>query len=133
VGTSSLAQKVTLTNGCRVALNISSITSNPPDFTETNTCGTSLAPGGSYVIVAKFTPSQPTAGTAMLTVSDNAIGGSQTVTLNAVGAVTPVTVFPIVLNSGSVSLGKSRTLLVTLANASNQNLTIQPITASPSL
>ena len=44
-----------------------------------------------------------------------------------------LTVFPIVLNFGSVSVGKSSTLPVTLANASNQDLTVQQITASPSV
>lgn len=133
VGTPSLPQKLTLTNGGLVALDITSITTDNADFTQANTCGSSVPPGGNCTIQVKFTPSQPTAESATLTINDNAIGGPQKVTLNGIGAVTPVTVFPIILNFGGVTVGNSSALPVTLANASNQNLTIQQITTSPSV
>lgn len=56
VGTSS-SQTYTLTNSGSGTLSLSSIT-NRGDFTHTTTCKTTLAPGASCTITAKFTPTQ---------------------------------------------------------------------------
>ena len=131
VGNTSLPQKFTLTNGSLVPLQINSITTDNPDYTQVNTCGTTVPPGKSCTIQVKFKPSQPTVEAATLTISDNATNSPQTVALTGIGAVAPVVVFPIQMNFGSVTVGSSATLPVTLANASNQPMTIQQIVASP--
>lgn len=131
IGNVSNQQKLTLTNGSLDLLQINSIAINNTDFTQTNNCGTSLAAGSSCTILVTFDPSQPVAESAMLTISDNAVNSPQVVTLNGTGAIEPIVIFPIQVNFGSVSVGKSLSLPVTLANASNQPLTIQSIAASP--
>jgi hypothetical protein len=68
-----------------------------------------------------------------LSINDNAIGAPQTVTLNGVGAVEPIVVFPVQLRFGTQNIGSSTTLPVTLANATNAAMTIQSITATPSV
>jgi hypothetical protein len=133
VGNTSLPQKFTLTNGSLVPLQINSITTDNPDYTQSNTCGTTVPPGKSCTIQVKFKPSQPTVDAATLTISDNAANSPQTVALNGIGAVAPVVVFPIQMNFGSVAVGSNATLPVTLANASNQPMTIQQIVASPAV
>jgi predicted outer membrane repeat protein len=60
VGTTSGAQTVTLTNNGLVALPINGISisgTNAGDFSQTNDCGGSVAPGASCNIDATFTPS----------------------------------------------------------------------------
>src|SRR4029077_19023287 len=59
VGTSSASQTVTLSNTSGLTLNISSITltgTNATDFSQTHTCGASLAPLRSCTITVTFTP-----------------------------------------------------------------------------
>ncbi len=87
-GTSSTLN-VTLINPGGTALAINGISiagANATAFTQTNTCGSSLASGASCTIAVKFTP--PTTGTfsASLTFADNAqTGGTQTVSLSGKG------------------------------------------------
>lgn len=131
IDTPTLPQPITLTNGGLVALTISSIAVDNPDFTQTNNCGASVAPHQSCSIHLVFKPSQPTAETATLTITDNASNSPQTVALTGIGSITPVVVYPILVNFGSVAVGKTGTAPVTLANASNQTMTIQKITAAP--
>ena len=133
IGTKSLPQKITLTNGGLVPLLISSIAIDNPDFTQTNLCGSSLAPHKSCTIHVFFTPSQPFAETATLTVTDNASNSPQTAALTGIGTITKIVVYPILANFGSVKVGNTATLPVVLANGANRSLTIQQITASPSV
>jgi hypothetical protein len=133
IGTRSLPQKFTLTNGSRVPLQISGITIDNPDFTQINNCGTTVQPGRSCTVQVTFKPNQPTADVATLSITDDALDSPQKVTLTGIGAITPVVVFPIQLSFGGVTVGSTSTLPVTLANGSNQTMTIQQITASPSV
>ncbi len=133
VGTLALAQVVTLTNGALVPLNVSSITIDNPDFTEANNCGTTLGSHKSCTIKLLFKPSQPTNETGTLTISDNATNSPQTVALSGTGTVTGVTVFPILVNFGSVAVNSTASAPVTLANGTNSPLTIQQITATPAV
>jgi hypothetical protein len=133
IGSKSLAQKVTLTNGSVVALGISSIATDNPDFTETNDCGANLAPHKSCTIKVYFTPSQPSSETATLTITDNATNSPQTASLSGIGTIRPIVVYPIMANFGSVTVGTTSTLPVVLANGANHALSIQQITASPSV
>lgn len=133
IGSKSHPQKVTLTNGSAVALTISSITINNSDFQQANNCGASLAPHKSCSIHVVFDPSMPSAETATLSVNDNANNSPQTVALSGVGSVTPVLVYPILANFGGVPVGQTSTVPVVLANAANKALTIQQISAAPSV
>ena len=133
IGTSTLPQALTLTNGGLVPLAISNISTNNADFTQTNNCGTSVAPLHSCSIHVVFKPTQPTTETATLSIVDNATNSPQTVSLTGTGTVTGIVVFPVLVNFGSVTVASTSTAPVTLANATNQPLTIQGITTTPSV
>jgi hypothetical protein len=80
VGTHSRPAAFTFSNRGTVALNISSIVlggANPGDFSQTNNCPASLAPGGHCTIRVTFTPTQTGARSAELQVSDDAIPSPQ--------------------------------------------------------
>ncbi|HEY8996734.1 MAG TPA: choice-of-anchor D domain-containing protein, partial [Edaphobacter sp.] len=82
LGTSSAAQRVTLTNSGDVALTLIAATASD-GFTATNGCGNSLAAHSSCAIVVVFQPKTLGAVTGTLTVSDQY--RSQTVALAGTG------------------------------------------------
>ena len=128
IGTPNSGQSVTLSNYGTVRLTITSIVltgAAPGDFRQTNTCGNSIAPGASCTINVTFTPTQAGSRTAMLSISDNASGSPQTVSLAATGTV--VQLNPVSLIFGSVTLGQSRTLATTLTNVGGTALSISNI------
>src|ERR1039458_306265 len=74
VNTAAAAQTISLSNPGSAALSISGITitgTNAGDFTETNTCGTTLAAGDNCSISIVFTPAAVGNFTASLSVADN--------------------------------------------------------------
>ena len=84
IGTTSPAETVTLTNVGTTTLTITGITitgRNAGDFSQTHTCGSSLAAGASCSISVTFKPTAYGLLTAALSISDNAAGSPQTVTL----------------------------------------------------
>ena len=91
VGTSSAAQKVTLSNATgtaplTIATNGIAISgANPGDYAQTNNCGTSLAAGLNCTINVTFTPTTTGARPANITVTDNASSTTQTVSLTGNG------------------------------------------------
>ncbi|HEY6272858.1 MAG TPA: choice-of-anchor D domain-containing protein [Terriglobales bacterium] len=84
VKTSAASQTVTLTNNTGATLQVNSVTASG-DFTETNNCGKSVAPGAGCAITVGFTPSISGAHTGTLSVSDNASGIPQIVSLAGTG------------------------------------------------
>jgi FG-GAP-like repeat len=86
----SAAQDVTLTNVGTQLVSISGIAftgTNAAEFSETDTCGLSLAAGATCSISITFTPTQVGARTAALTVTDSAGGSPQSIALNGFGVV----------------------------------------------
>jgi hypothetical protein len=83
-GSTSAAQTVTITNPGTSAAPVSAVSATGP-FTQTNTCGGSIAAGGSCTVSVKFAPTTggPLAGT--LTVNTSAPGGPLTVALSGTG------------------------------------------------
>jgi hypothetical protein len=80
------SETVILTNDQATSLSITSITvggTDPGDFKETNTCGTSLKAGWECTITVKFDPTAAGTRSATLTIKDGA--GTQTVQLNGTG------------------------------------------------
>lgn len=89
VGTTSAAKTVTLTNIGTATLTITAIAitgTNAGDFQQTHTCGASLAAGASCTISVTFKPTATGARSATVSVTDNAAGNPQTVTLSGTGA-----------------------------------------------
>lgn len=133
----SLPQMVTLTNTGSLPLAISSIAISyslgNSGFTQTNTCGSSVAAGASCVISVTFDP--PTAEplvAANLNIMDNAAGGEQLVTLAGQPTATAVLVSPSSLAFGNQAVETtSAAQTITLANAGNTPLTLRKILSSP--
>jgi uncharacterized repeat protein (TIGR03803 family) len=89
VGSTSTAKTVTLTNVGAAALSLTGISitgKNAGDFSQTHTCGTSLAAGKSCTISVDFKPSAKGARGAAVSVTDNASGSPQEVVLTGTGA-----------------------------------------------
>lgn len=85
VGSTSGAQTVALTNTGNAVLNLTSITASG-DFSETNTCGTSVAAGSSCTISVTFAPTTGGALTGTITITDNANNSPQTIALSGSGS-----------------------------------------------
>ena len=84
--TVSAPQSVTVMNGGAAALSITSIGlagTNPAQFTQTNTCGSSLPAGSSCTISVKFAPTST--GSKSATVNVTAAGSTQKATLGGTG------------------------------------------------
>ncbi|MGC2790785.1 MAG: choice-of-anchor D domain-containing protein, partial [Candidatus Sulfotelmatobacter sp.] len=87
-GTASLPTQITLSNQGSVAVAITSIGitgAHAADFTQTNTCGTSVAAGASCFINVTFTPSDTGNPTAQVVITDNGGGSPQMVSLVGTG------------------------------------------------
>lgn len=103
-GTSAPPQAVTLTNTGQSLLTINGIGTSG-DFSQTNTCGTSLPAGGSCVITVTFTPKAPGSRTGTLSITDTASGSPQHVALSGTGTnssgATPTGSFQVNVNGSS--------------------------------
>ena len=86
VGTASPAQSVLLSNYGTATLSITGITASG-DFSQSDTCGSFLAAGASCTIIVTFAPTASGTRSGMLSVTDNAPGGTQTVSLSGTGTV----------------------------------------------
>jgi hypothetical protein len=80
VGTSSTPQSVTVYNPGIFLLRVQGI-SMAGDFSQTNTCGSSVAVGTSCAVTATFTPTSGGPRSGAATISDNAPGGKQSISL----------------------------------------------------
>jgi hypothetical protein len=130
VGTTSASQPVTLTNTGDGPLAISGIATSG-NFGQTNTCGASVAAGSTCTINVTVTPAAtgPLAGN--LTVTDDATGSPQTVSLTGTGTAPTVSLSTPNLTFGSQNLGTtSGAQSVTLTNTGAASLSIASITAS---
>lgn len=87
-GTTSAMQTATLDNSgsSSVAINdIAPTGGNSADFTQSNTCGSSLAPGANCVITVTFTPSLAGPRVASITINDDTAGTPHQLGLNGTG------------------------------------------------
>lgn len=84
VGTASSPQSVTLTNTGTIPLAVGSIAASG-NFSQTNTCGTSVAVGGACTIVVKFLPTLIGARSGTIVIQDNAGPPTQTIKLSGTG------------------------------------------------
>jgi hypothetical protein len=127
VGTTSAAQTVTLANQGNSSLSIGSIAITG-NYAQTNNCPGTVAASASCTLSITFTPTASGTRTGILTITDNAAGGQQTVALtgtglNAVAALTPASLTFAGLLVGTTSTAQT----VTLTNQGNANLTISNV------
>ncbi|WP_084701829.1 discoidin domain-containing protein [Streptacidiphilus anmyonensis] len=83
-GTTSAAQTVTVTNPGGVAATITSVGVSGP-FSQTNTCGTSLAAGASCTVSVQFSPTTSGAASGTLSVAGSAPNSPLNVGLSGTG------------------------------------------------
>jgi RHS repeat-associated protein len=115
-GVTSAAQTVQLKNTGNATLALASVTiggSNPPNFVQTNTCGTSISAGASCNIAVTFAAAAAGAFSATLTVADNAAGSPQTVTLSGTATAPPT--FSLSATPASQTVSPGASVIYTLA------------------
>jgi Abnormal spindle-like microcephaly-assoc'd, ASPM-SPD-2-Hydin len=126
VFTTSAAQTVTLTNTGLGILSISKISLTGP-FSQTNTCGTSLAAGGNCTFTVTFRPTTVGTLTGAVSISDNAPGNPQKIPLTGFG--TYVKLAPTSLNFGNQPVGtKSLPKRITLSNKGSVAVSFTSVT-----
>jgi FG-GAP-like repeat/Cep192 domain 4/Abnormal spindle-like microcephaly-assoc'd, ASPM-SPD-2-Hydin len=107
------------------ALDITSI-STTGDFSQTTTCGSTVYAGQTCYIVVDFTPKARGTRIGTLSVTDNAVGNPQVVSLSGVGTV--VSLSTTSLDFGLVPVGTtSPPMSVTVTNHSSTALNINSI------
>lgn len=85
VGTAGLPQAVTLTNNTNSTIAIKTVTASPGAFAAPDTCPDTLPPGGYCSVGVFFDPTASGPITGVLTVTDTAPTGQQTVALTGTG------------------------------------------------
>jgi hypothetical protein len=130
-GSTSAAQTVTLTNTGTAVVNISSV-SAAGGYTASSACGSTLAVGANCLISVEFAPTVTGSVIGSLTISDNATGSPQSVTLTGTATAPPPTITPPSLTFAAQLVGTttSTAQTVTLANTSDYPITIHSVTAS---
>jgi hypothetical protein len=129
IDTPSPAKTATLTNNLPTALAVSSITASG-NYTQTNTCATSVAAGGTCTISVTFTPTATGSSTGTLTITDAASNSPQSVSLTGSGVV-QASASPASLSFGNQVVGfASAVKTVTLTNNLETALSISSIAVS---
>ncbi len=130
-GITSAAKTVAVTNASTAAIAINGFTftgANVGDFSQTNTCGTSLKGSGTCTVSVKFTPAEGGPRSASLSVNDSDPGSPQTVALSGQGLGPAVTLTPASLSFGNqVYLKRSASRQVTLQNSGTADLSITSV------
>jgi hypothetical protein len=133
VGSSS-TQSVSVTNSGNMNVTISQITTSGAAFSLNGvSVPLTLAPGQSSTYIAQFAPTAVGSASGQITFTSNASGSPTLISLSGTGAATPVaqlTVNPVSLSFGSLTVGSSATQSVTISNSGNANLTISQISTS---
>jgi Abnormal spindle-like microcephaly-assoc'd, ASPM-SPD-2-Hydin/Putative Ig domain len=137
VGTSSAPQTTTMTNLGSSTMTITSIAiggANPTQYSETNTCGATLAAGANCSITVTFTPTATGTFPANITVTDSDPTSPQKVVITGTGS-TPVvsyTVTPSSITFPSENVGLQSTCQpVVVTNTGNNPVTISSFTLTP--
>src|SRR5437762_2681490 len=129
IGTTSAAKTVTLKNTGTAILTISSIAitgTNAGNFAQTHTCGSSLAAGASCRISVTFKPTASGTRTAAVSISDNAAGSPQKVTLSGIGTTAKLSPVSLSFSTQAISTTSSARK-VALTNVGTTALSITGI------
>jgi hypothetical protein len=134
VGITSPTQTITVTNTGSATLTISKIFltgGNHSDFFQTNHCKNSWAPGASCTITVSFTPSATGARSTSVSVTDNAPGSPQLVSLSGTGIAPSASLSTSSLFFGGQLVGStSAPQSVTLSNIGAAPMNITSIAAN---
>jgi hypothetical protein len=132
LGTSSSPLTATLTNSGTAALALSSIGisgTNSNDYSETNTCGTSVPIGATCMITVAFTPQATGSTSADVTFTDDAKNSPQSLSLSGTGTVPGISFNPTSVSFGTQTVGKkSAGQKITVTNTGTGTLTLTSVT-----
>lgn len=124
VGASSTAQTVTVTNPAAVPVSIGSVAVTG-DYTQTNTCGTSIAANSTCTVSVVFKPTATGTRAGTLTVvSTGAAATTLTASLTGTGVVSDFTVGGTTTTSVTVAAGQTGTVSLTFTPVNSFNGTI---------
>ena len=126
IGHTSPSKSVTLTNTGTATLNISSITISGDFIIQTNTCGPQVLAGANCKVTMAFTPTAKGARHGTLTFNDDASNSPQTVALSGTGE--SIALSPNPVNYGTVVVGQSSTMAVTVTNVSTATVSLTGFT-----
>jgi hypothetical protein len=105
-GSSKTASPIKLTNEMSVPLTGINVAVSGAAFSQTNTCGVSLAAGAQCTVTATFAPTAAGTQTGTVSITDSAANSPQTIALQGSGLL-PVSFAPVSLGFGSVTVGTS--------------------------
>jgi len=137
VGTTSVAQTITVSNTGNGNLTVSSVTltgADPtPQFSLTNGC-TTVAPLGTCTVTVRFAPTTTGAKTASVSITSNAAGSPVSVALSGAGlapapiaAITPASL-ALTFPDQVVGTASATAQTITVSNTGTTNLTISGVT-----
>jgi hypothetical protein len=131
-GSTSSAQTVTVSNPTGSAASVSAI-SVTGDFTQANTCGSSIAAGASCTVSVKFTPAAAGARTGTLTVSAGGITNSVSLSgtgTTAGGGSATLSASPASVAFGSEAVGSTTAAQsVTVSNTGSAAASVSSVSA----
>ena len=132
VGATSAAKTTTIKNSNPVALHIDTVTPSGEFAITSDKCsGSNLAPSATCAIKAVFSPTQTGVLNGNLTITDDAAGSPQSVTLTGTGILANPTFSPLSLAFGRVKVGTvSATRTVTITNPNVLALAIASISTT---
>ena len=134
VSIAAAPQSVTISNNGNAALSVTSVSvsgTNASDFTQTNSCGSSVAAGSSCTISVTFTPAAAGTRSATLSIADSATGSPQSVSLFGTGAAAGASVSPPSAAFGSLSVGTaSSAQSITVNNTGNATLSVTSVSVA---
>ena len=135
VGSVSTPTLINFSNSGNADLDISSIAftgSNSGDFSQTNTCGATLAPGARCSLPYEFTPTAPGYRAATLGISSNSLVTSASISIWGI-AVDALSLSPFTASSPNPTIvGQTSTFSTTLKNASTAPMSINSVAVSTS-
>jgi hypothetical protein len=127
VNTSSATKTIVLTNNTGAQLSISKIAASS-NYSETNTCGTGIAAGGTCNILVTFKPTSAATIHGTITITDTAATSPQNVPLTGTGIAAAIGFVPAALTFADQTVGTTSTAsMVTLSNTGTATLTIHSI------
>jgi HYDIN/CFA65/VesB-like, Ig-like domain/Protein of unknown function (DUF1573)/Beta-propeller repeat/Abnormal spindle-like microcephaly-assoc'd, ASPM-SPD-2-Hydin len=130
VGTSGQQKSVILRNMGTAPLLISSAVISG-DFTQTNTCGSSVPAGGTCTFEVTFTPTAPGSRFGTILIQDNAVGSPHFINLSGVGSTPVVELSATSLTFDSLQVNAtSAAQTISLTNQGNATLILSSIAAS---
>jgi hypothetical protein len=132
VGVASPPRSTILRNMGTAALTINTKTITG-DFTETDDCGTSVAPGSFCTFTAIFTPTAPGSRFGTILLGDNASGSPHLINMVGDGSSPVVTLSALSLTFTSLPVGQtSAPQTITVSNTGNATLNISSIAVTGS-